>query len=76
MPRSLIPFVAIERPACPKCKAPMMLVSIELDRANRNGKDPTFDAGFAVAGVGGNPEATGLLERSGHRYQSRLGPAR
>src|SRR5438876_9188527 len=27
-----IPFVAIERPACPKCKAPMMLVSIELAR--------------------------------------------
>ena len=29
---SVIPFVAIERPACPKCKAPMMLVSIELAR--------------------------------------------
>lgn len=28
----VIPFVAIERPACPKCKAPMMLVSIELAR--------------------------------------------
>ena len=27
---SVFPFVAIERPACPKCKAPMMLVSIEL----------------------------------------------
>jgi hypothetical protein len=27
---SVIPFAAIERPACPKCKAPMMLVSIEL----------------------------------------------
>jgi uncharacterized protein with PIN domain len=26
---SVIPFVAIERPACPKCKAQMMLVSIE-----------------------------------------------
>jgi transposase-like protein len=26
---SIIPFVAIGRPACPKCKAPMMLVSIE-----------------------------------------------
>jgi hypothetical protein len=26
----VIPFAAIERPACPKCKAPMMLVSIEL----------------------------------------------
>ena len=26
---SVIPFVAIERPACPRCKAPMMLVSIE-----------------------------------------------
>jgi len=25
---SVIPFVSIERPACPKCKAPMMLVSI------------------------------------------------
>ena len=23
---SVIQFVAIERPACPKCKAPMMLV--------------------------------------------------
>jgi hypothetical protein len=30
---SAIPFVAIERPACPKCKAPMMLVSIEPARA-------------------------------------------
>jgi hypothetical protein len=30
---SVIPFVAIERPACPKCKAPMMLVSIEPARA-------------------------------------------
>jgi hypothetical protein len=29
---SVIPFVAIERPACRKCKAPMMLVSIELAR--------------------------------------------
>jgi hypothetical protein len=29
---SVIPFVAIERPACPKCKAPMMLVSIALAR--------------------------------------------
>ena len=27
---SIIPFVAIGRPACPKCKAQMMLVSIEL----------------------------------------------
>jgi len=27
---SVIPFAAIERPACPKCKARMMLVSIEL----------------------------------------------
>jgi hypothetical protein len=25
----VIPFVAFERPACAKCKAPMMLVSIE-----------------------------------------------
>ena len=30
---SVIPFVAIERPACPKCKAPMMLASIEPARA-------------------------------------------
>ena len=29
---SVIPFVAIERPACPNCKAPMMLVSIALAR--------------------------------------------
>jgi hypothetical protein len=29
---SVIPFVAIERPACPRCKAPMMLASIELAR--------------------------------------------
>ena len=29
---SVIPFVAIERPACPKCRAPMMLVSIALAR--------------------------------------------
>jgi hypothetical protein len=28
----VIPFVAIECPACPKCKAPMMLASIELAR--------------------------------------------
>ena len=27
---SIIPIAAIERPACPRCKAPMMLVSIEL----------------------------------------------
>jgi hypothetical protein len=27
---SIIPIVAIERPACPKCKASMMLVSIEI----------------------------------------------
>jgi hypothetical protein len=27
---SVIPFAAIGRPACPKCKAPMMLVSIEI----------------------------------------------
>jgi uncharacterized protein with PIN domain len=26
---SVSPFAAIERPACPKCKAQMMLVSIE-----------------------------------------------
>ena len=38
MPRSqplssVIPFVAIERPACPKCKARMMLASIEPARS-------------------------------------------
>jgi hypothetical protein len=27
---SVIPFAAIGRPACPKCKASMMLVSIEI----------------------------------------------
>ena len=27
---SVLPFAAIGRPACPKCKAPMMLVSVEL----------------------------------------------
>ena len=27
---AIIPFAAIGRPACPKCRAPMMLVSIEL----------------------------------------------
>jgi uncharacterized protein with PIN domain len=30
---SAVPFVAIERPACPECKAQMMLVSIEPVRA-------------------------------------------
>jgi hypothetical protein len=30
---SAIPFAAIERPACPRCKAQMMLVSIEPARA-------------------------------------------
>ena len=30
---SVIPFAAIERPACPRCKAQMMLVSIEPARA-------------------------------------------
>ena len=30
---SVVPFAAIERPACPKCKAAMMLVSIEPARA-------------------------------------------
>jgi hypothetical protein len=30
---SVIPFVTIERPACPKCKAAMMLASIEPARA-------------------------------------------
>jgi hypothetical protein len=38
MPQSLhlslaIPFVAFERPACPKCRAQMMLASIEPVRA-------------------------------------------
>jgi hypothetical protein len=37
-----------------------------------NGEDSTFSTGFAVPGVGRNPEATGLLKRSGHRDQSRL----
>jgi hypothetical protein len=31
---SAIPFVAIGRPACPECKAQMMLVSIEPVRAS------------------------------------------
>jgi len=30
---SVIPFAAIGRPACPKCKAQMMLVSVEPARA-------------------------------------------
>jgi uncharacterized CHY-type Zn-finger protein len=30
---SAVPFVAIKRPACPECKAQMMLVSIEPVRA-------------------------------------------
>ena len=30
---SVLPFAAIGRPACPKCKAPMMLISIEPARA-------------------------------------------
>ena len=30
---SVIPFAAIGRPACPKCRAPMMLVSITPVRA-------------------------------------------
>jgi len=30
---SVIPFMAIERPACPKCNAAMMLASIEPARA-------------------------------------------
>ena len=29
----VIPFVATERPACPKCKAPMMLAGVEPARA-------------------------------------------
>ncbi len=32
-PSSCTPFVANERPACPKCRAPMMLASIEPARA-------------------------------------------
>ena len=31
-PSSAIPPVAFERPACPRCKARMMLVSIEPER--------------------------------------------
>jgi hypothetical protein len=31
---SVIPFAAIGRPACPRCKAEMMLVSIEPARAS------------------------------------------
>ena len=30
---SVVPFAAIERPACPRCKAAMMLASIEPARA-------------------------------------------
>jgi hypothetical protein len=30
---SVIPFAAIGRPACPKCRAPMMLISITPVRA-------------------------------------------
>jgi hypothetical protein len=30
---SVIPFAAIERPVCPKCRAQMMLVTIEPARA-------------------------------------------
>jgi len=42
---SAIPFVAIERPACPRCKAQMMLVSIEPARAR--GVDlHTFECAF------------------------------
>jgi hypothetical protein len=48
----------------------------DIARERLNGKDPTFDARFTVPGVGGNPEATGLLERTGYRNQSRLGSAR
>jgi hypothetical protein len=32
-PSSVIPFAAMKRPACPKCKVPMMLASIEPARA-------------------------------------------
>jgi hypothetical protein len=32
-PSSAIPPVVFERPACPRCKAPMMLASIEPARA-------------------------------------------
>jgi hypothetical protein len=32
-PSSVVPFATIGRPACPKCKAQMMLVSIEPARA-------------------------------------------
>jgi len=30
---SAVPLAPIERPACPRCKAPMMLVSVEPARA-------------------------------------------
>jgi hypothetical protein len=36
---SVIPFAAIERPACPRCKAQMMLVSIEPGRAQLGGPE-------------------------------------
>jgi hypothetical protein len=39
-------------------------------------KTPTFDAGFAVPGVGRNSEAIGLLEHSRHRDQSRISTLR
>jgi hypothetical protein len=32
-PSSVVPFAAIERTACPKCKVPMMLAGIEPARA-------------------------------------------
>ncbi len=38
---SVIPFAAIERPACPKCKAPMMLACIE--QAGRGVDLQTFE---------------------------------
>ena len=37
----------------------------------RNGEDPTFDASFAVAGIGRNSTATRLFECSEHRNKSR-----
>jgi hypothetical protein len=45
---SVIPFAAIGRPACPKCKAQMMLVSIEPARAQ--GVDlQTFECAAAIS---------------------------
>jgi hypothetical protein len=45
--------------------------SLQSKARARNGKDPTCDARFAAAGVGRNPAATRLSQRSGHCHQSR-----